>query len=216
VLADHLPSPVPDVPWVVVSADPEVVEAAGARGHLAPDGAGAARVAFVPPFVRERLRAARRLPERAVLAVGADGDAVWDGRLPVPADALDTALACAAVASIAPPELLSRALAWGTPTTIPAATADALGLGVAQREGPDAVVAVEEDPDVLAADVRRLARLGWRGRRWWEIRHDPAPLAARLAVDLLPSTPLAARVRLAELGTPAGAHVRDRLREAGG
>lgn len=224
VLADHVPAVEPAVPWAVVSPDPAVVEAAGERGHLTPDGAVDTGVAFVPPFVRERLRAARGLPARPVLRVGGDphrgGSATWDGTVTVPADLLDTALAGAAVVVVDTPAPAERALAWGAPLVCPPVVADALGVGAGLRDGADAVLVLADDPDAdltaLAADVRRLARLSWRGRRWWEQRHDPALLAARLAVDLLPSTPLAAQVRLAELGTRSAAHVRDRLREAGG
>jgi hypothetical protein len=191
-----------------------VVAAAGARAHLAPDGAVDDAVAFVPPFVRERLRAARGLPEWAVLRIE-QGQASWDGTLPVPPELLDTALACAAVVAVDEVVAAERALAWGAPTCCPAEVAASLGVR-AGGAGRDAVLAVDEDPEALAADVRRLARLAWRGRRWWEERHEPALLAARLAVDLLPSTPLAAQVRLAELGTRADAHVRQRLRDAVG
>lgn len=58
----------------IVSDEPWVVDAAGARGVLAPAGSHAGGRRPVSPFVRERLRRARGLPEVAVLAQ-ADDDA---------------------------------------------------------------------------------------------------------------------------------------------
>ncbi len=130
----------------------------------------------------------------------------------VPDDLLDTALACASLVVAEDVPTTERALAWGAPTLCSVAVVEALGLA----GDHEAVVATDEDPAVLVGDVRRLARLSWRGRRWWEVRHDATLVAAQLALELLPSSPAAARLRLAELGTPADAEVRARLSAAVG
>ncbi|MDQ1631255.1 MAG: hypothetical protein QOC80_1227 [Frankiaceae bacterium] len=214
VLTDRVPSsPIEapfDVPWSVVSRDPSVLEQAGARGRLLPDGVVPAGVAYVPPFVRERLRRARGLPEHAVLTADRRWTAGPEVDRPVPGDLLDTALACASLVVADDLPTAERALAWGAPTLCSPTVAEALGL----VGTPEAVVATNEDPAVLVGDVRRLARLSWRGRRWWEARHDATLVAAQLALEMLPSTPGAARLRLAELGTPTDAEVRSRLSAA--
>lgn len=219
VLTDHVPDAAPDVPWAVVSRDAAVLEQAENRGWLLPDGDVPTGVAYVPPFVRERLRRARGLPEQVVLTA----DRRWTGGQTskqtgdrqVPDDLLDTALGCAGLVVADDVATAERALAWGAPTLCTRSVAEALGL---TQDGHacdgNAVIAVDEDPTLLVGDVRRLARLSWRGRRWWEGRHDAALVAAQLALTLLPSTPGAARLRLAELGTPAGAEVRSRLSAA--
>ncbi len=218
VLTDHVPDgwtgggdPAPfDVPWAVVSRDPSVLEQAGTHGRLLPDGVVPAGIAYVPPFVRERLRRARGLPDHVVLTADRRWTAAPAVDRPVPDDLLDTALACASLVVAGDVPTAERAMAWGAPTLCSAAVTGGLGL----TDTPDAVVATDEDPAVLVGDVRRLARLSWRGRRWWEERHDATLVAARLALELLPSRPGAARLRLAELGTPADAEVRSRLSAA--
>jgi hypothetical protein len=210
-LLDHLPDEEPNLPWRTVTRDHDVLAVAGERAFWAPDTATSPDAGFVPPFVRARLRAARGLPECPVL--GPDRRWLSAQAPPVPDELFDTALACAAVAVAHDPTTAERALAWGTPTVCDLRTAEALGVP-RPPDGSDGVVAVEEDPLALAADPRRAAAFSWRGRRWWEDRHDPASLAARIAIDLLPSTPDAAQLRLAELATPSDAEVRTRLRAA--
>jgi hypothetical protein len=150
-----------------------------------------------------------------VAVLGADR--LWAGTIPVPDDLLDTALACASVLVADDATTGERALGWGCPVVCDVSTAQALGLAADGTDATDGlgrtIVAVGADPQALARDTDRLAALSWRGRRWWEDRHDAAGSAAQLALDLLPATAASPALRLAELRTPPGAVIRDRLRD---
>lgn len=226
-LFDALPAAPPDLPWAVASRDPAVLAAAGSRGVRAPDGRVPPGAAYVPPFVRSRLRAARGLGGRPVVSWTSAGWAYSERAGLLPDDLVDTALGCAAVAVVdasgaAPVSAGSagsaesaaeRALAWGAPLVCSPSLCSALRLT------PDEHVAVAKTGELttraadLAGDDRESSRLSWRGHRWWEDRHDAARTAAVLALGLLPGTARSAQLRMAELGTPPDAEVRQRWNE---
>jgi hypothetical protein len=191
------------VPYAVASRDREVLAGAGGRAVYPPDGASARGARYLPPFVRDRLRAERRLPA-AVLRP----DRQWPGRGVVPEELMETAVACAAVVVADTPELAERAMAWGTPLVCDTATAAALDL----TDGVD--VLVDADPQTIIRAAALAARLSWCGRRSWERRHDAEHAAATLACWLLPSAPDVGLRQLAALGTPAQSAIIQRLRNA--
>jgi hypothetical protein len=203
----------------IVSDDPSVVAAAGDRGVLAPSGSHAHGRRPVSPFVRERLRRARGLPEVAVLEQADDGWR-WPG-LPdrLADDLVETAMACASAVAVRDPAPLLAALAWGAPCVSAPVAAGQVGAVA------DAHLLVSEDAGerrevagCLALDPGLAARLGWAGRRLVETRHDAARAATRLAelLALRPSPPEAAtaRLQLALLGTPGSAKIASRFSEA--
>jgi hypothetical protein len=212
---------------VVVSDDPTVVAAAGARGLRAPTGRPIGHRRPMSPFVRERLRRERGLPVNAVLQGLEDG---WlFGRpaamLPIEADLVETAMAAAAAVIVTEPDWLLRSLAWGAPTITDAATAAAVEAVAAD----EVLVAETSSARVQAAvgltdDPVAAARLSWRGYRRAEC-HD-AERAAMFLVDRLslwpetpphPAPPLpTVELTLRLLGTPTDAHVRTRLADAVG
>jgi hypothetical protein len=175
----------------------------------------------MPPFVRERLRRARGLPEVAVLEQDGDRWRWPGGPDPLDAELVPTAMACASAAIVLDPARLLEALAWGTPSVT---CADAAGQVGALASTHVLVGAGRRDQLSLA---RRLARdpalaagLSWAGRRLVEQRHDVDSAAARLAelLGLRPPPPAgalaAASLQLALLGTPDGAAIRCRLDRA--
>jgi len=218
VLSDAVLPVAPAVPWAVVSSDAGVLRAAGSAGLRCPDGVVPPGAAYVPPFVRTRLRAARGLAVHPVATWTAAGWQwpAYDGLLPE--ELVDTALGCAAAAAVraedgaapAARKAVDRALAWGAPLVVSPPLADALELMAGEH------VAVTDPDDIdaqaaaLAGDDAQASRLSWQGHRWWEDRHDAAIVAARLAMRLLPGTARAAELRLAELGTPRNAEIHSR------
>lgn len=217
-LFDAVPTARPALPWAVASRDAAVLAAAGSRGVPAPDGVVPTGAAYVPPFVRSRLRAVRGLGAAPVVTWTTAGWVYSERAGLLAEDLVDTALGCAAVAVVEGagqnPILASaageRALAWGAPLVVSPALCSTLQLT------PDEHVAVAEDGALaaraaeLAADDRTASRLSWQGHRWWEDRHDAARTAAALAVRLLPATARSAELRMAELGTPPDAEIRQR------
>jgi len=224
-LFDAVPAAQPTLPWAVASRDAAVLSAAGSRGVPAPDGVVPTGAAYVPPFVRSRLRAVRGLGAAPVVTWTTAGW-VYSERAGLLAENLvDTALGCCAAVAVetdgADPILalaaVERALAWGAPLVVSPALCSALSLR------PGEHVAVAEDGALaalvaraaeLAGDDRAASRLSWQGHRWWEDRHDAARTAAALAVRLLPATARSAELRMAELGTPPDAEIRQRWNAA--
>ena len=123
---------------VVVSDNPAVVEAAGARGLTAPTGRYVGNRRPVPPFVRERLRRERGVPSDALLERH-EGDGWSYGRpgamKPLPNDLVETAMGVVAAVIVTEPGWLLRSMAWGAPTVTNAAAAAAVGA-VAGARGP--------------------------------------------------------------------------------
>jgi hypothetical protein len=210
---------------VVVSDDPTVVAAAGARGLRAPTGRPIGHRRAMSPFVRERLRLERGLAADALLEQHGAG---WRfGRpsalLPVEPDLVETAMGAAAAVIVTEPDWLLRSLAWGAPTVTDRATAAAVGA-----VSPEEVLIAETGSARLAAataltrDLVEASRLSWRGYRRVEC-HD-AERAAMFLVDRLalwPEAPLrpgpplpTVELALRLLGTPTDAHVRTRLADA--
>jgi hypothetical protein len=205
----------------IVSDEPSVVDAAGGRGVLATAGDHACGRRPVSPFVRERLRRARDLPEVAVLEQADDGWR-WPG-LPDPLadDLVETAMACASAVAVREPARLLAALAWGAPCVC---TPDAAAQ-VGAVDGTHLLVAQEagERPELaarLSLKPGLASRLGWAGRRLVEARHDAARAAMRLAelLRLRPSLPegatASARLQLSLLGAPNDAKIASRFAEA--
>ena len=205
----------------IVSADPSVVAAAGDRGVVAPSGSHAHGRRPVSPFVRERLRRARGLPEVALLEQ-ADLGWRWPGLPdPLPDDLIETAMACASAVVVEEPGWLLAALAWGAPCVSDPDAAEQVGavadthllVGRAPTER-------RELAGRLAADPGLASRLGWAGRGLVERHHDAARSAMRLAelLALRPSPPevatAPARLQLGLLGTPSDARIAGRFAEA--
>jgi len=114
---------------VVVSDDPTVVAAAGARGLRAPTGRPIGHRRPMSPFVRERLRRERGLPALALLEQREEG---WlfgrpSALLPLESDLVETAMGSASAVVVTEPGWLLRSLAWGAPTVTSPATAAAVG-----------------------------------------------------------------------------------------
>jgi hypothetical protein len=205
----------------IVSDEQAIVEAAGDRGVLAPAGDHAHGRRPMSPFVRERLRRARGLPEVAVLEQSGDGWR-WPG-LPDPLgdDLVGTAMACASAVVALEPARLLEALAWGAPCV---SDRDAAREAGARPEAHLLVGASaprrSELASRLSAEPAMASRLSWAGRRLVEQRHDPARAAMRLAglLALRPSLPegalASARRQLSLLGTPDDASIASRFTEA--
>jgi hypothetical protein len=205
----------------IVSDDPSVVAAAGDRGVLAPSGSHAHGRRPVSPFVRERLRRARGLPEVALLEQADDGWRWPELPDPLPDDLIETAMACASAVVVGEPGWLLAALAWGAPCVSDPDAAERVGA-VAETH-----LLVGRAPTErrrlagrLAADPGLASRLGWAGRRLVERHHDAARSAMRLAelLGLRPSPPeiatASARLQLVLLGTPGDAKIAGRFAEA--
>ncbi len=199
----------------IVSDVREVVERAGPRGVFAATGLHASGPRPMSPFVRERLRAGRRLPRVAILEQAADSWR-WDGGgEPLDEDLVATAMGCASAVVATDPGSLLRALAWASPSVTGEATARELDAApgrevlVAPQGGGRLELAVG-----LAGDPEQSAQLSWAGRRLVERWHDARWAALRL-LDLLglrpepPESPVA--MELALLGTPDGGPVTARL-----
>jgi hypothetical protein len=205
----------------IVSDAPSVVAVAGDRGVLAPPSDHAQGRRPVSPFVRERLRRARGLPEVAVLEQADDGWRWPELPDPLPDDLIETAMACASAVVVGEPGWLLAVLAWGAPCV---SDPDA-AVRVGAVAGTHLLVgrAPEERLRLagrLALDPGLASRLGWAGRRLVESRHDPARSAMRLAelLGLRPSLPegatASARLQLALLGVPSDARIAGRLAAA--
>ncbi len=220
-LFDAVPAAQPTLPWAVASGDAAVLTAAGSRGVPAPDGVVPTGAAYVPPFVRSRLRAVRGLGAAPVVTWTTAGWVYSERAGLLAEDLVDTALGCAAVAVVEgagenlalASAAVERALAWGAPLVVSRSLCSALPLK------PGEHVAVAEDAALaalaaraaeLAGDDRAASRLSWQGHRWWEDRHDAVRTAAALALSLLPATARPADLRMAELGTPPDAEIHQR------
>jgi hypothetical protein len=205
---------------VVMSTDPEVLSRCGRRGLYPPNGRVPSSAVPIGPFVRGRLRKARGLPSSVV--VEHDGDNWWwPGRSgPMRPELVDTALGCASAAIVIGPTIL-RALSWGTPVVTDADTAATIGAN------DDVEVIVADEPklrrskaQLLASEPVTAARISWAGRMLVERRHDARLAAATLVrrLNLGPASALSAHdglaLRLAELGTPANAHIVERANDA--
>jgi hypothetical protein len=205
----------------IVADEPAIVDAVGDRGVLAATGGYAASRAPVSPFVRQRLRRARGLPEVAVLEQAGDGWR-WPGLAdPLADDLIETAMACASAVTVAEAGRLLEALAWGAPCVSDPASAQQVGAV------PETHVLVGASPGQrrrlatgLAADQELASRLSWAGRRLVEQRHDADHAAMRLAglLALRPSLPggalASARLQLGLFGTPSNAKIARRFAEA--
>ena len=210
---------------VVVSDDPSVIAAAGARGLTAPTGRHIGQRRPVSPFVRSRLRHGRGLSSDAILERLDDGWVFGSprGLAAIDHDVIETAMAAAAAVIVTEPGWLMRSLAWGAPTVTNAATAAAVGalvddeVLVAETARARTAAAV-----ALTTDDAEASRLSWRGYRRAE-RLDAERAAAFLAdrLGLWPETPPrpapplpTVELALRLLGAPADAHVRTRLADA--
>ncbi|HZD03156.1 MAG TPA: glycosyltransferase [Actinomycetes bacterium] len=205
----------------IVSDEQPVVDAAGDRGVLAASGSHARGRRPMSPFVRERLRRARGLPEVAVLEQTDDGWR-WPG-LPGPLEdeLVATAMACASAVVVREPARLLEALAWGAPCVSERGPARQVGA-VPQTH----VLVSSAAPKRLqlaarlSADPELASRLSWAGRRLVERRHDAAWAAMRLAelLALRPTLPqgalASARLQLSLLGTADDASIASRFTEA--
>lgn len=199
-------------PAVLLTGSSALAQRLGAAALLIPSPADVdvATIPVMPPFVRKRVRRRFGLPEHMVVDLrGAAPHAAGDM-------AGDTALAVAA-AAIVPARRLAEALAWGTPVVTDAESAAGLAARdrVELRVGtPDDLVRIAGD---LAADEAQAAVLSRAGRRLVEKGREPDRLALEVARRLglwVPSAPAwRGRVdaELADLRTPAGAHIRQRL-----
>jgi hypothetical protein len=205
----------------IVADEPAVVDAAGARGVLAPASDHVRGRRPVSPFVRERLRRARGLPEVAVLEQADDGWRWPDLPDPLADDLIETAMACASAVAVREPAPLLAALAWGAPcVSAPDAAAQ-----VGAVEGTHVLVGQEagerrELAARLSLEPELASRLGWAGRRLVETRHDAVRAAMRLAelLGLRPSPPegatASARLQLGLLGASNDAKIARRFAEA--
>lgn len=178
-----------------LASRPDLVTQFGDRGVLIPLGRPVTGAAFVPPFVRERLRRARGLPAAPYVEERAGGW-YWRGQL-LAEELTPTALAAAAVAVVETDTGAALAESFGTP--IVHEPADAAGL---------------------AADPMRAAKLSWQSRRRYVDSCDINWAAARVATLLVGPVMAAAqplsylRLRLAELNTPVTATVQSRVTAA--
>jgi hypothetical protein len=205
----------------IVSDQPPVVDAAGDRGVLAPAGDHAAGRRPVSPFVRERLRRARGLPEVALLEQADRGWRFTDRPDPLDDDLVATAMGCASAVAVREPARLLEALAWGAPCASHPDAADQVGAVAGTHllvaAGPAERLRLA---GALAADPDLAAQLSWAGRRLVETRHDAASAAVRLAglLRLRPSLPegalATARLQLSLLGTPTDAKIAHRFTAA--
>jgi hypothetical protein len=219
--AEELTSKAGERAAAIVSDDLGVVERAGERGVLAATGNHARGRRPMSPFVRERLRRARGLPEVAILEQTDDGWRWCERPEPLDDELVGPAMACAsAVACTEQPRLL-EALAWAAPVVSDRAAAKPIGaagethllLGGTPRKRLELARRLSSDPELAS-------RLSWAGRRLVERRHDSAWAAIRLAelLGLRPSLPegasARATLRMSELGTPTDAKIATRFAEA--
>ena len=219
--AEELSSTVGERAAAIVSDDLALVERAGERGVLAATGSHARGRRPMSPFVRERLRRARGLPEVAILERTDDGWRWCEQPEPLDDELVATAMACAsAVACTEQPRLL-EALAWGAPAVSDRAAAKRVGatgdthllLGGTPRKRLELARRLSSDPELAS-------RLSWAGRRLIERRHDSGWAAIRLAelLALRPSLPEGASahatLRMRQLGTPTDAKIATRFAEA--
>ncbi len=173
----------------------------------------------VAPFTRARVRRARGLPAQ----VGQGDDDGWRWGVPGVPVAWDLAATVAGVAPavVATGGALPLALAWAAPTvTAPldaarvGAVVDVEVLVASDAAGRQAAAAA------LAEDPARAARLSWAGRQLFERRlsgwHAARRVALALGSQLDPAGGPLGRLqfRLAELGTPPGAAIRERATRA--
>lgn len=205
----------------IVSDVTSIVDAAARRGVLATAERAAGTARPMLPFVRERLRRARGLDPRAVLAETSTGW-TWTGlECPVRRELVPTAMACAAAVAVAAPTSLLAALAWGAPSVSDRQSAAEVGAVA----GTHVLVGDTEEERsrlafTLAEDQALAAGLSWAGRRLVEQRHDSDWGALRL-MELLAIRPAAERcptdwprLQLASLGAAEDGHVDRRLSEA--
>jgi hypothetical protein len=219
--AEEAASPVGDRAAAIVSDDPAVVAAAGHRGVFAASGNHARGRRPMSPFVRERLRRARGLPQVAVLEQADDGWS-WPGLAdPLSGELVATAVACASTVVVREPARLLEALAWAAPCVSEPGPAGQVGavpqthllVGSSRRERLELAARLSADPELAS-------RLSWAGRRLVERRHDAALAAMRLAELLafrpsLPGGALAtARLQLSLLGAGNDATIASRFTEA--
>ncbi len=188
----------------ILTPAPEVAAAAGAKGVLVPTTIDAQPNARpVAPAVRAHIRRARGLPERAIAVIDDGAGASWCGA-PLGADAVDTALACAAVVVVRGSALL-RAMAWGAPIVTDAGTIAPLAVV------PGRDVVVDDDVDgaaeALLDDEPRVAALSWNARTFYETRCDRqrAVLGLCRRLELLPTGLDRVPALLDELQTPRDA-----------
>lgn len=205
----------------IVSDDLEIVEAAGDRGVLAAPGTYARGRRPLSPFVRQRLRRARALPEVAVLEQ-TDGGWRWCGlEEPLDEGLVATAMACASAVATSEPQWLLASLAWAAPSVTDRGCAERVGAvaGTHVLVGGNVRMRLELCRR-LSSDQQLAAGLSWAGRRLVERRHDTGWAAMRLAglLGLRPSPPQSALghvgLRLGELGTPTDARIASRFAEA--
>jgi hypothetical protein len=214
-------SAIGDKAVAIVSDEQAIVDAAGKRGVLAAAGDHARGRRPVSPFVRERLRRARGLPEVAVLEQADDGWH-WPGlRGALPEERVTTAIACASAVIVRELARLLEALAWGAPCVGDPGPAQQVGaiaethMLVSPAPGERRQLAAR-----LSAEPELASRLSWAGRRLVEQRHDAGWAAMRLAelLELRPSLPAgafaSARLQLSLLGTPEDARILSRFAEA--
>lgn len=194
---------------VVLADDAALADRLGGGAVVVGNGGGPDGAVAVPPFVRARLRARHRLPDRLVVSFDPGGDQ------PVREELVPTALACAAAVAIVGDRLV-EALAWGAPTVTDAASAAAVGA----RHGVEVLVGGPEELVALAGqvadDIDLAAALSRAGRRLVERRDvSGAAVAAADRLGLLEHVEPLARLehRLAELRTPERARIRVRAGE---
>ena len=205
----------------IVSDDLEIVEAAGDRGVLATLGTHARGRRPLSPFVRQRLRQARDLPEVAVLEQ-IDDRWRWCGlEEPLEEELVATALACASAVATSEPERLLSSLAWAAPSVTDSGCAERVGAVAGTHVLVDRTVRGRlELCGRLSSDHGLASRLSWAGRRLVERRHDTGWAAMRLAelLDLRPFPPESALgqvgLQLGRLGTPTDAKIASRFAEA--
>lgn len=219
--SEEAASDVGDRAAAIVSDDLEIVEAAGSRGVLATPGTHARGRRPMSPFVRQRLRRARGLPEVAVLEQ-TDGGWRWCGlEGPLEKGLVVTAMASAAAVATSEPETLLGSLAWAAPSVAEPGCARQVGAvaGVHVLVG-ETVRGRLELCKRLSSSHELSSRLSWAGRRLVERRHDADWAAMRLAelLALGPSPRESALgyvgLQLGQLGTPTDAKIASRLAQA--
>ena len=193
-----------DAVKAILTSSPGIVAAAGAKGVLVPATIDPQPVARpVAPAVRAHIRRARGLPERAVAVIDDLEGGSWCGA-PLDADAVDTALACAAVVVVRGAALV-RALAWGAPIVTDVDTIAPLAV-VAGRD-----VVVDDDAgraaEALLDDEPRAAALSWNARICYETHFDRQRAVLDLCrrLELLPTGIDRVPALLDELQTPLDA-----------
>jgi hypothetical protein len=188
----------------ILTPVPAIAAAAGAKGVLVPttiDPQPGARP--VAPAVRAHIRRARGLPARAIAVIDDGAGPSWCGA-PLAADAVDTALACAAVV-VVHGNALVRAMAWGAPIVTDRATVAPLAVV------PGRDVVVDDDShraaEALLDDEPRAAALSWSARSCYETHFDRqrAVLDVCRRLELLPTGLDRVPALLDELQTPSDA-----------